>query len=209
LENIKKIQQQIIDGNVYEMNYCRNYSFKADINPYEYYKLLVNESPSPFSCLVKIDDQFIISNSMERFLTKKESTLTSQPIKGTRANLGNIISERDELLQSEKDRAENLMIVDLVRNDLNRISITNSVKVDELFGVYSYSAVHQMISSISSTISDGLKFSDIIKALFPMGSMTGAPKMSAIKLIEHFENFKRGLYSGAIGYIDSHFDFEL
>lgn len=209
LKNVISIQNEIIEGNVYELNYCRNYIAKAEINAFQYYNISIQENPTPFSCLVKTGEKFIISSSMERFLYKEDNKLTSQPIKGTIRNTGvNKDFEILELCNSEKDKAENLMIVDLVRNDLNRCSIPKSVTVDELFGIYSYKNVHQMISTVSSKVLPTTSFSTIIKSLFPMGSMTGAPKISAMNFIEKFENFKRGVYSGAIGYVDKNGDFD-
>jgi para-aminobenzoate synthetase component 1 len=155
-----------------------------------------------------------MSASPERFLMMDGDKLVSQPIKGTIKRGEN--SEDDErlkreLFSSDKERTENVMIVDLVRNDLSRIAKRASVKVDELFGIYSFRQVHQMISTVSCEVKDGITFTDIIKSTFPMGSMTGAPKVSAMKLIEEYESTKRGLYSGAVGYItpDGDFDFSV
>lgn len=212
LKTIASIKQEIINGNVYELNYCRNYSGKSAIDPLSYFENSLYNNPTPYACIYKKNHQFAVSNSMERFLVKSGNKLTSQPIKGTLKNSGtNLLAEQHELQSSEKDCAENLMIVDLVRNDLSKCSKTNSVKVDELYGIYSYESVHQMISTISSIVEDSTSISEIIMSLFPMGSMTGAPKLSAMKLIEKFENFRRGLFSGSMGYIDpkGNFDFNV
>ena len=209
LERVARIKSEIIEGNVYELNYCRNYYAKARINPFELFKLFTQKNPTPYSALVKSGDQFVISGSMERFLCKSKGRLISQPIKGTAHNSGmNNTAEKERLLSSEKEKAENLMIVDLVRNDLSKSSVTGSVKVDELFGVYSYPNVHQMISTVSSQVKPDTPFSQVIRDAFPMGSMTGTPKLSAMQLIEELEQFKRGIYSGSIGYIDENGDFD-
>ena len=150
-----------------------------------------------------------MGNSMERFLCKTGQKVVSQPIKGTLKNSkSSLIDERDFLLNSEKERAENLMIVDLTRNDLNKSSQVKSVRVDELFGIYSFPTVHQMISTVSATMQPDVKFSQLLKDTFPMGSMTGAPKLRSMQLIDQFENFKRGIYSGAIGYVSKNGDFD-
>lgn len=216
LENIEKIKNHILEGDVYELNYCMEfYDDNAQINPTEIYRKLQAKSPVPFGAYLKYFDQYLICASPERFVCKKNSQLISQPIKGTvKRNL--LDEEKDNelkasLLNSEKERAENLMIVDLVRNDLAHSSKTGSVNVDELFGIYSFQQVHQMISTVSSTIKDETDPIDAIKHAFPMGSMTGAPKVMAMELIEQYEQTKRGLYSGAVGYFapNGNFDFNV
>jgi para-aminobenzoate synthetase component 1 len=152
-----------------------------------------------------------LSASPERFIKKSLNKLYSQPIKGTVRRAQDDAEDeklKSALLASEKERAENLMIVDLVRNDLAKSSETGSVEVTELFGRYSFKQVHQMISTVSSTIIDGLNPVTAIANAFPMGSMTGAPKVMAMQLIEQYENSKRGLYSGAIGYFAPNEDFD-
>lgn len=209
---VEKIRQEIENGYVYELNYCRNCVAKeVQINPLKAYRNLLMEQGTPFMAFVKWNDFYCISASMERFLSRFDNKIVSQPIKGTAARslvFNNEKEEIEDLRKSEKEQAENLMIVDLVRNDLNRLANNNSVKVEELFGIYSYPAVHQMISSISCQ-SDSDNLLEILKATFPMGSMTGAPKLSAMHLIEKYEDFKRGLYSGSIGYISPKGNFDL
>ena len=168
-------------------------------------------SPKPFACIQKFDDHYIISASPERFLKKNGQKVISQPIKGTRPRASTI--EKDEALKkelrnSEKEIAENMMIVDLVRNDLARTAKTGSVKVEEIFGIYSFEQVHQMISTITAEVRDDTHFIDVIKNAFPMGSMTGAPKVKVMELIEKYENTKRGAFSGASGYIKPNGDFD-
>ncbi len=209
IDTIKKIQQHIIDGDVYELNYCIPFEISnIDIDPIDLYFELNKKSPNPFSSLLKINEKYIVSASPERFLCKRNNRLISQPIKGTIKRTENIESDKQALLNSEKERAENVMIVDLVRNDLTKSAKTGSIRVDELFGIYTFPQLHQMISTISAELNDDIHIVDAIKAAFPMGSMTGAPKIKAMELIEHYEVFKRGAYSGALGYIDDHMDFD-
>ena len=149
--------------------------------------------------------------SPERFLQKKSERLISQPIKGTirrSTDAGEDEELKKELYNNVKERSENVMIVDLVRNDLSRIAKKGSVEVEELFGIYTFKQVHHMISTISCELRETTTFTDIIRSMFPMGSMTGAPKISAMKLIEKHEKTKRGLYSGAVGYISPSGDFD-
>lgn len=212
IENVKKIQQHILDGDVYEMNYCIPFEIKdINIDPIELYFKLNERSPNPFSGILKIDHLYILSASPERFLRREGNKVISQPIKGTIKRTADIEKDKQALLNSEKERAENVMIVDLVRNDLTKTAVTGSVRVDELFGIYSYPQLHQMISTISAEINPQFDSIDVLKSTFPMGSMTGAPKVKAMELIEKYESFKRGAYSGAMGYIDKqgNFDFNV
>ncbi len=212
LENLKQIKKHIKRGDIYELNYCQEfYSEKIKINPLDIFSKLQKISPTPFSCLYKNNANYLLSASPERFLKKKGNKLISQPIKGT-ARRGKTKEEDDrikeELRNNEKEQAENVMIVDLVRNDLSHTAERGTVQVDELFGVYTFSQVHQMISTVSSQLSKKYHFLDAIKKCFPPGSMTGAPKVRAMELIELFEKTKRGLYAGAVGYIDPEMNFD-
>ena len=207
IEIIQKIQQHILRGDCYEVNFCQEFFAQgASINPFTVYSSLVTLSPNPFSSLYRLNDQFCICASPERYFKKSGAKIFSQPIKGTaKRNLSN--PEQDEsskqaLLNSEKEKSENVMVVDLVRNDLSRVCKRGSVKVEELFGIYSFPQVHQMISTISGELEEGLDWVDVVKATFPMGSMTGAPKRSVLEIIERYESTKRGLFSGAIGYVN-------
>lgn len=213
---IKKLQQHILRGDCYEINFCQEFfSENQSIEPLQVYERLVSISPNPFAALYKFNDRFCICASPERYLKKAGNKIYSQPIKGTaKRNLTNAADDnknKEHLLASEKERSENVMVVDLVRNDLSKVCKEGTVKVDELFGIYSFPQVHQMISTISGELKDGLHWVDIIKATFPMGSMTGAPKKRVMELIEKYETTKRGLFSGAIGYIDptGNFDFNV
>lgn len=200
---IKKLQQHILRGDCYEINFCQEFfAENAHINPVTVYKNLSKISPNPFSALYRIEDKWLICASPERFLKKRENKIISQPIKGTIKRIGNKDEQsRHELLWSAKDRSENVMVVDLVRNDLAKVCKAGSISVDELFGVYTFPQVHHMISTISGELKTSINFSDIIRAAFPMGSMTGAPKRSVLQLIEQYEKTKRGIFSGALGYI--------
>jgi len=211
LSAVNQLKEHIKQGDIYEVNFCQEFYSNSSIDPYFTYNQLNELSPGPFSCFYKLDDKFLISSSPERFLKKEGNRIISQPIKGTAPRGKN--KDEDEYLKQQltndvKERAENVMIVDLVRNDLSRIALENTVKVDELFGIYSFEQVHQMISTVSAEINED----DVIKCIknaFPMGSMTGAPKISAMNLIEKFERTKRGLYSGSVGYFTPQGNFDL
>ena len=213
IENIKKIKASIQRGDVYEVNYCQEfYAENVEINyPLDTYFKLNNISKAPFSGFLQLEDYLVFCGSPERYIQKKENKLISQPIKGTAARNEDLkIDELNKLVleNSQKERSENVMIVDLVRNDFSKIAQKGSVNVEELCKVYSFATVHQMISTIACEPKDKTSFTDIIRATFPMGSMTGAPKVSAMELIEKHEDFKRGLYSGSIGYISPNGDFD-
>jgi len=211
LEKIKDIQTCIRNGVFYEMNFCQSFQAESEIDPYRLFWELNRTAPNPFAVFYKLEDRYLIGSSPERFLQKRGSQLISQPIKGTvKRNGFNDITEVERLKSSKKDRAENVMIVDLVRNDLSRVCQVGTVVVDELCGIYSYPNVHQMISTVSGELSEDISFKDILEALFPMGSMTGAPKIEVMKHIDRLENFNRELYSGCIGYFyRKDFDFNV
>ncbi len=215
IENVNQIKEHIQRGDIYEMNYCQEfYAENTDLDPLNVFKSLNEASKAPFSCYFKLGTTHLISASPERFIKREGGRIFSQPIKGTRRRgLSKVEDEqlKKELLENQKERSENVMIVDLVRNDLSRIAEKDSVNVDELFGVYTFDQVHHMISTVSCTLREAIEMKDILRATFPMGSMTGAPKIRAMKLIEKFEETKRGLYSGAVGYItpDGDFDFNV
>jgi para-aminobenzoate synthetase component 1 len=212
---VNKLRQHIEEGDIYEINYCINFSANAkNLSPLQVFQKLTKNSPAPFASFVKMDHQYIISASPERFIKLKDNKIISQPIKGT-AKRGRTetedIENKKNLSESEKERAENMMIVDLVRNDLAKSAETGTVKVEEIFGIYSFQQVHQMISTISAIKKKQIHPVEIIKNAFPMGSMTGAPKISAMQLIEEYENSKRNVFSGSIGYFKgvNEFDFNV
>lgn len=213
IESIKTLKKHILDGDIYEINYCISFIISEyKCNVVSIYNQLKQFSPNPFACLLKFNNQYIISASPERFLKKLGKKIISQPIKGTIKRTSNIAKDKEELLNCEKERAENVMIVDLVRNDLKKCSETGSIHVEELFGIYTFPQLHQMISTIVGTAKKNMHVVDIIKSCFPMGSMTGAPKVRAMQLIEDYEKVKRSAFSGAVGYIDNErneFDFNV
>lgn len=212
LKAIDKLKAHIKRGDIYEANYCHElYAEGVDLKPYQTFVELMTHSPAPFSAYVQNGSFHIMCASPERFIKKEGKRLMSQPIKGTRPR-GETQAEdaalKEELANSEKDRRENVMIVDMVRNDLSRSATRNSVQVDELFGIYAFPQVFQMISTVSAELKDGIHPVDAIANAFPMGSMTGTPKIRAMQLIEETEDMKRGVYSGAIGYFTPNLDFD-
>jgi len=215
LTNVERLREHIEEGDCYEINYCQEFHGEVNMfNPVGLYQSLNEISPNPFSCLQKFDDHYIVSASPERFMKQNGSTIVSQPIKGTRPRSDNAnedIRLKTDLRNDPKELAENMMIVDLVRNDLARTAKTGSVKVEEIFGIYSFPQVHQMISTITSEMRGGFDQIDVIEKAFPMGSMTGAPKIKVMELIEQYENTKRGPFSGAAGFFNGSesFDFNV
>lgn len=215
LNKVESLKNHIIRGDIYEVNFCQEFfTEKAHINPVETFEALNTVSPTPFGGYFKLNDQYILSATPERFLCKRGNKLISQPIKGTarrNADLTEDAKIKTALKNDIKEQTENVMIVDLVRHDLTKSAVKGSVKVDELFGIYSFPQVHQMISTISCELNPEIHFIDAIKNAFPMGSMTGAPKVKAMELIEEYEKTKRGVYSGSFGCInpDGDFDFNV
>ncbi|MGB0882107.1 MAG: anthranilate synthase component I family protein [Vicingaceae bacterium] len=215
IDNVKALKKHIQLGDIYEVNYCQEYfAENADVTPELIYEKLNEKSPTPFSCFIKCDDKYLMSATPERFIQKTDNKIISQPIKGT-IRRGKTKEEdnqlKQELFNDVKERSENVMIVDLVRNDLSKIAERGTVNVDELCGIYTFPQVHQMISTVSAKLNNSISFDETIEATFPMGSMTGAPKIRAMELIEQFETTKRGLYSGTVGYINSqgNYDFNV
>ena len=212
LKNVKILKQHIQLGDIYEVNFCQEYfAEEVTINPIDIYLALNEKSPTPFSCFVKHDDKYLMSATPERFIHKSGDKIISQPIKGTIKRGENENEDeqlKKELFKDVKERSENVMIVDLVRNDISKIANRGSVNVDELCGIYTFPQVHQMISTVSGKVKNSVPFDEIIKATFPMGSMTGAPKIKAMELVEQYEETKRGLYAGTVGYINPTGDFD-
>ena len=211
LENVERIKQHIVDGDFYEMNYCIAFTAIEEIDPYDAFMLLSRKAPAPFSVFLKDGDRYLLCASPERFFGKRGDLIFSQPIKGTRPRVfDSISSELDEVRDcavareleiSEKDRAENIMIVDLVRNDLSKVCEVGSVQVPECCVVYSFSHVHQLISTVEGRLKPEVGLKELIHATFPMGSMTGAPKISVMQHTNHLEGFARGIYSGTVGFV--------
>jgi para-aminobenzoate synthetase component 1 len=213
LEKVNALKQHIQQGDIYEINFCITFeAYDVCIDPINIYQKLNSISKAPYSALGKFDKQYIIASSPELFLSKKGNSLITKPIKGT-AKRG-LKQEDDNLLKVSlqnnlKERNENVMIVDVARNDLSRLAKKGSVKVDKLFDIESYEQVHQMVSTISCELKNDVSFEEIMKATFPMASMTGAPKIRAMELIDEYELYNRGPYSGALGYINENGDFDL
>jgi len=212
LDTISKLRRHIADGVCYEINFCtEGYCENVSIAPLQVFDALNHLSPAPFAAFYRLNDKYMMSASPERYLRKEGRNVLSQPIKGTarRDKDAKIDGQIKEVLSNDiKERAENVMIVDLVRNDLARCCETGSVHVDELFGVYTFPQVHQLISTVSGTLKAERPFIDAIRYSFPMGSMTGAPKFKVMQLIDQYELSKRELFSGSVGYIDPGGDFD-
>lgn len=209
------ILQKIQRGDLYEMNFCQEfYQENIAIAPLSVYQKINKASQAPFACYFRKDKHYILSSSPERYLKKQGNQVISQPIKGTAARHPNAEKDKlfaNDLINSIKEQAENTMIVDLVRNDLSKIAKKGSVSVKSLHRLHSFLQVHQLISTIACEIPTDLAPIDLLKATFPMGSMTGAPKIAAMQLIENTETTQRGIYSGSVGYLtpDGDFDFNV
>ena len=212
LQKTNEVLNHIKKGNIYEMNLCQEfYAEDSSIEPLPTYLHLNEISQPPFSVFLRLNELFALSASPERYIRRIGTLVISQPIKGTAKRSQNKAEDillAQNLQNDPKERSENIMITDLVRNDLSRIGEKGSVHVDELCGIYSFKQVHQLISTISCKVSPSFPSVKILRNTFPMGSMTGAPKISAMKIIEEVEDAKRGLYSGAIGYFAPNGDFD-
>ncbi len=213
IETVKKLQAHILQGDCYEINFCQEfYADNNTIDALRVYPNLSKLSPNPFAAFYKYEDKYLMCASPERYLKKIARTIISQPIKGTARRITDNLKEDEQekisLSSSEKERSENIMIVDMVRNDLSKICSEGSVFVKELLAIYSFPQVHQMISTVSGNLRENITFSEIFKSTFPMGSMTGAPKKRVMELIEKYEKTKRDLFSGTVGYINPEGDFD-
>jgi len=212
LKKVSQIFEYIHHGAIYEANFCMEFfAENTRIDPLEKFQKLNEISKPPFAVYFKNNTQFLLSASPERYLKKEGELLISQPIKGTAKRFSDPTEDeksKNALASDPKERAENIMITDLVRNDLSRTAQKGSVQVEELCGIYSFLQVHQMISTVTSKLDNQYSAIEAIKTTFPMGSMTGAPKISAMKIIEELEETKRGLYSGAVGYFTPEGDFD-
>lgn len=206
---VENLQQHIQFGDIYEVNYCVQHGFKNTIvDPYRLFQGLQENSPAPFSCFVADKGKYLMSSSPERFMRKEGNRILSQPMKGTNRRTSDNEKQKEELRNNAKEVAENVMITDLVRNDLSRSAKKGTVQVDELCVVYEFEHVNTMISTVSAELREDVHPLDALLNAFPMGSMTGAPKIRAMELIDQFEDFSRGLYSGAVGYFTPDLDFD-
>ncbi len=212
VKSINNIKEHIRIGDIYELNFCIDYySNDIIIDPVKSYISLNSLTESPMSAFIKLKSFHLLSSSPERFIKKKNNRIKTQPIKGTvrrDKNINNDLKNINYLNNNSKELSENHMIVDLVRNDLSRIAKKGTVTVKELSTLYSFKNVHQLISTIEAEINNSTKISKILESTFPMGSMTGAPKIRSMELIEKFEKTQRGIYSGAVGYISPKIDFD-
>ena len=212
IEKVLKVLEHIHQGNIYEANFCMEfYAENAVIDPIEKFIKLNEISQAPFAVFFKNNKHFLLSATPERYLRKEGERIISQPIKGTAKRFSNPSDDEQSKMRlalDPKERAENIMITDLVRNDLSRTAQKGSVQIQELCKIYSFLQVHQMISTVTSKLDSQYSVVDVLKTTFPMGSMTGAPKISVMKIIEQLEESKRGLYSGAVGYFTPNGDFD-
>lgn len=212
IAKVDQMLEHIHRGDIYEANFCMEfYAENATIDPIQIYQKLNAISKPPFALFFKNKEQYLLCASPERYLRKEGNKVISQPIKGTAKRFTDETLDNNSkiaLEQNPKERSENIMIVDLVRNDLSHTAIKGSVEVEELCGIYTFEQVHQMISTVVSTVENTTSPIEILRTTFPMGSMTGAPKISAMKIIEELEESKRGLYSGAVGYFTPENDFD-
>jgi para-aminobenzoate synthetase component 1 len=215
LDAIGKLRTHIGDGDCYEINYCNEgFCEHAEVEPLAVFNALNKLSPAPFAAYYRLGDQYMMCASPERYLKREGDGILSQPIKGTARRDADAVVDaaiKEQLRNDVKERAENVMIVDLVRNDLARCSETGSIAVEELFGIYSFPQVHQMVSTVTGKLKETTTFEDVIRYTFPMGSMTGAPKYKVMQLIDNYEMSRRELFSGTVGYIapDGDFDFNV
>ncbi|SHF87323.1 para-aminobenzoate synthetase component 1 [Salegentibacter echinorum] len=212
LKKVETMLSHIQRGDIYEANFCQEFfAENREIEPVSVFRELNDISSPPFATFLKLEEHYLLSASPERYLKKFGENLISQPIKGTARRADNASEDRElaqKLSKDPKEQSENVMIVDLVRNDLSKIAAKGSVRVEELCKVYTFKQVHQMVSTISAKIAEGIPPVEALRVTFPMGSMTGAPKVSAMKIIEDLEETKRGLYSGAVGYFTPSGDFD-
>ena len=212
LSKVRSMLEHIHRGDIYEANFCMEfYARNATIDPSNIYQKLNSISKPPLATFFKNNQHYLLCASPERYLRKEENKVISQPIKGTAKRFSDSVldeNSKKELSENPKERSENIMIVDLVRNDLSHTATKRSVEVEELCGVYTFKQVHQMISTVVSKVESTIPPIEILQTTFPMGSMTGAPKISAMKIIEELEETKRGLYSGALGYFTPTHDFD-
>jgi para-aminobenzoate synthetase component 1 len=208
---IEQILKDIYEGEYYELNLSHQLQGSYQGRPEQVYEHLAHKGPVPMAVFARLGELKIVCASPERYLKKQGSQVTAEPIKGTRPRSADPVIDqqlKQELLQSEKERAENLMIVDLVRHDLSQVAIPGSVEVPHLFECRSYATVHQLVSTVRAQVASSVSPVALLKACFPAGSMTGAPKGRVLEYIQHYEKVQRGLYSGAIGYLNPEGDID-
>lgn len=210
--SVEKVREYIKKGDIYQANLTQRFSGKTSLSSFELYRDLRRISPAPFGAFLNFDENNILSNSPERFIKCIDNIVETRPIKGTRPrgeNEEEDLKLQEELRNSEKDRAELLMIVDLERNDIGRISKIGTVRVPELFVIEPYANVNHLVSTVVGELEGGKDVVDVIKATFPGGSITGAPKIRAMEIIDELEPTQRNVYTGSIGYIGFNGDMDL
>ncbi len=212
IKAVERAKEYIRDGDIFQMNMTQRFTTLIDRHPINIYQHLREVNPAPFAAYIDLGEIKILSSSPERFISKRGNVLETRPIKGTIAR--GVDREQDEknkqtLYNSSKDRAENVMIVDLMRNDFGRVCRFESVEVTDLFEVETYSTVHHLVSTVKGVIKDGYDAIDVMEAAFPGGSITGAPKIRAMEIIDNLEPTCRGVYTGSIGYIGFDGDMDL
>jgi para-aminobenzoate synthetase component 1 len=213
IETVNKLLKHIQRGDIYEINYCIEFfAENCVVNPCRIFERLKNLTEAPYAQLVRSGNTWIICASPERFIKREGAKLITQPMKGTSRRSTDSQEDkilREKLASSKKEQTENVMAVDVARNDLSLISTRGSVKTDELFGVHTFRNVHQMVSTVSCELRKPVSFEKILDAVFPPASMTGAPKLKALELIARYEDSPRGIYSGCMGELDEsgNFDF--
>lgn len=212
IDHIHQIKTDIRRGDFYELNFCvHNAGHYETCQPFDLFAKINRQNPSPFAAFYRQNNHFLLSASPERFLHKSGSHLSAQPIKGTIKRGQSLMDDekqKKQLSNDIKERAENLMITDLMRNDLAKICAVGSVRVSDLLGLYSFPTLHHLISTIEGELYNNPSFWDMLKATFPMGSMTGAPKEMVMARIDQYEKSARGIYSGSLGYISPEGDFD-
>ncbi len=211
LNAIDKVKAYIKAGDVYQINFTQRFSAPLIGDEIALYSALRNYNPAPFSAYIKEDEYSILSSSPERFIKREQEIISTRPIKGTVARSADKAQDEKNkawLLNSEKDKAELLMIVDLERNDLSKLAQKNSVEVTENFVLETYATVYHLVSTVKAKLREEVTFSDILKATFPGGSITGAPKIRAMEIIDELEPHARNIYTGSIGYISGNGDFD-
>ncbi|MGH8549631.1 MAG: aminodeoxychorismate synthase component I [Methylococcales bacterium] len=200
----RRIKRYLLEGDCYQVNLAQRFAVECEGNRWPAYKLLRALNPAPFSCFLNFPGVQVLSSSPERFLKVEGGRVETKPIKGTRPRLADSAQDREQieaLRNSPKDRAENLMIVDLLRNDIGKTCAPGSVKVPKLFDIESFATVHHLVSTIQGRLAEGCDGIDLLRGCFPGGSITGAPKVRAMEIIEELEPERRGVYCGSVGYI--------
>lgn len=203
-EKFRQVQAWLRSGDCYQINLAQRFQASYSGDEWQAYRSLTRQNRAPFSAFLRLPDSAILSLSPERFLHMAAGEIETRPIKGTLPRLSDPQADRrqaEKLAQSPKDRAENLMIVDLLRNDIGRVAVPGTVKVPELFVVEPFPAVHHLVSTITGTLKPGLTACDLLRACFPGGSITGAPKVRAMAIIDELEPHRRNAWCGSIGYL--------